>query len=89
MNEVNVYAVYDTVQGMYDIPFFARNDLFARRRFIIDVINREKNPLLAHFSEDFHLICLGTYDQKSGRFKGHDVFPLVITGKQATEVKGL
>lgn len=62
---VYMYAVKDLKAGQFDVPFFARNDLFAARRFIMDIRNR-KESMVHNFREDFELYRLGLFVHESG-----------------------
>lgn len=69
-NKIYVYAVYDIKAKIFDLPFFTRGDLFARRRFIIDIRTR-KESMLSSFKEDYELHRIGEYDQESGYVKNY------------------
>lgn len=61
-----VYAVFDKVADNYDIPFFAKDDLFAQRKFIMDA--RNDQTVLASFLEDFELVRLCIWYPATGEF---------------------
>jgi hypothetical protein len=72
MNEkkINVYAVRDLKGNVYDIPFFAHNDLFAARRFTIDCRGeRSRDSIIGTFKEDFELQLIGEFNTNDGTFK--------------------
>ena len=60
--EVGVYAVYDLKGKLFDIPFFAASNLFAERKFIMDM--RTEKTMLKAFPGDFDLYLIGTYDKE-------------------------
>ncbi len=61
MEKLNVYAMYDTASSQYGLPFFAINDLVARRQTCITL-----SSLPIEYWKDFQLFLIGTYDQSSG-----------------------
>lgn len=68
--KLNMYAVRDLKSNLYDVPFFAHNDLFATRRFIIDCRGeRAKDSIIGTFKEDFELNLIGEFDTESGEVK--------------------
>lgn len=68
--KIKLYAVRDLKSKMYDIPFFAHSDLFAERRFRIDVTGeRSKDSMIGTFPEDFELHALGEFETTSGKFE--------------------
>ena len=75
---IMAYAIYDNKGDRYDTPFFAFNDLFAERRFVI--MSRDKNTPLGAFTKDFTLFRIGSFNVISGVLKEDK--HLVIDGKQ-------
>lgn len=65
--EINVYCVMDLKAEMFDVPFFARNDLFAGRKFMMDIRNR-KDSMVSSFKDDFELYKIGSFDMDKGEF---------------------
>lgn len=61
MEKLNVYTIYDTASSQYGLPFFAINDLVARRQTCITL-----SSLSPEFWKDFQLYLIGTYDQSNG-----------------------
>lgn len=59
IEQIGIYAIYDKKGKRYDTPFFAVNDLFARRRFYL--MADEKGPLKT-WPEDFRLEKVGIFD---------------------------
>ena len=86
-NEV-IYAfcVFDVKSGLYDVPFFALNEVLAKRRFILDCQARENENVLSAFKDDYELHKVGAFHNTTGVFddggayKGGPV--VVITGKE-------
>ena len=88
MNEIGVYAIYDHRQQTYDTPFFASNEIMARRRFSIMIEENEKGPLQL-WPTDFELIQLGFVNMKIGNIT-QEHGPVMrasdyVTSKQARE----
>lgn len=63
---IEVYAYYDTEGKIYDIPFFARTSLQAKRRMEIDIKAANEKTVIAMFPEKFELYFIGYYDQDQG-----------------------
>lgn len=75
--EIAVYAIYDKKGKMYDTPFFAVSDLFAKRRYYI--MAEEEKSVLKMWPEDFALYRLAGFDTESGKI--NDDKELIIDGK--------
>lgn len=79
--KLGLYAVYDKKGEAYDVPFFARSDLLAKRRFIVDV--RNPQSLLSQFRDDFVLVRIGIWHQDTGVI---DAFcETLVEGKEVQE----
>ena len=79
-DSVGMYAVLDVKSGLYDIPFFSRNDQLARRRFILDCRAGVEKNMLASFKDEFELRRVGTFHQLSGEFNSEN--EIIIKGKE-------
>ncbi|HHA19575.1 MAG TPA: hypothetical protein ENK70_07715 [Methylophaga sp.] len=66
MIEFNAYAYFDTRTANYDIPFFCRNDIQAKRKFQLDVLQNKGESVLGTFTKDFDLYCIGIYRPDCG-----------------------
>ncbi len=58
--ELQIFAIWDKKSEKYDTPFFAYNDIFAKRRFLI--MQSEKKSPLAMWPEDFELHRIGNFN---------------------------
>lgn len=74
------YAVYDVKSGLFDIPFFCRNDQLARRRFILDCRAGTERNMLASFKDEFELRRVGLFHQLTGKWDIEN--EIIITGKE-------
>lgn len=63
---LKVFTIYDKKAQNYMRPFYCENEVFAQREIYVAMQNPQTT--LATFSEDFDLYCLGTFDEKLGRF---------------------
>ncbi len=61
MDKLNVYTIYDSASSQYGLPFFAFNDLVARRQACMTL-----SSLSLEFWKDFQLYLIGSYDQSNG-----------------------
>lgn len=64
MEKVTIYAVYDKKAERYDTPFFAMNDLFAERRFVMSI--EDNKSIISRFKNDFQLVRLGFFNVLDG-----------------------
>ena len=62
MQKLNVYVLYDTASSQYGLPFFAFNELVAKRQSCITL-----SSLPIEYWKDFQLFIAGTYDQDEGQ----------------------
>ncbi len=62
MEKLNVYCLYDTASSQYGLPFFAINDLVAKRQSCITL-----SSLPVEYWKDFQLFIVGTYDGSEGQ----------------------
>lgn len=67
--EIYVYAYQDLKSDVYDVPFFAKDDVHAKRKFYLDVNGGNGNHILAQFTEDFRIMKIGMFDLKTGVVK--------------------
>lgn len=84
MNNLRSYAVYDKKAIMYDVPFFAKSDLFAKRKFIMDVQQRQRSSMLSSFKDDFELHFVGEFNPDTGLYVNTDPSITIIAGKEIT-----
>lgn len=77
--DVFVYCVFDIEAEVWDIPFFARSDLFASRRFVMDIKNRTES-MVHSFKESFELYCIAKFDQDSAVLEPI-TYKLIVAGK--------
>lgn len=66
MSSLSVYSVYDSKVEAFMQPFFMKTDGEALRSWM-DIVN-EKSSVFAKHPEDFTLMKLGEYDERSGKF---------------------
>lgn len=74
--QLKMYAIYDKKSKKYDQPFFAFNDIFAKRRYLI-MQSEAKSPL-AMWPEDFDLQRIGSVDMDSAELKNNN--NVILTG---------
>lgn len=64
-HEINCYSFYDVKNEMYDTPFFANNDLFAKRHYYL--VSAKIGSMMNTFCEDFKLVRIGKFIPKEGK----------------------
>ena len=80
-NMINCYAMYDRKGERYDTPFYCRDDLSAKRHFIM--VQRNPETLPYQFPDDFDLYRIGGFDYVSGiSIEG---LTLIMEGKQVAK----
>lgn len=62
-----VYSIFDDKAQVFNLPFYCSNDAMAIRAFA-DAINNS-GRLESRFPEDFHLYCLGEFNDDKGVFE--------------------
>ena len=60
---VQIFALYDKKGKKYDIPFFAHNELFAKRKFMLMA---KEEGILKEFINEFSLEKLGEFNIVNG-----------------------
>jgi len=65
-NMIGLYAFYDIVSSRYDIPFSCKNDINAKRHFIMTI--DKDGTILNKFQTEFSLHRLGFFDLFSSEF---------------------
>jgi len=60
---LSIYAIYDKKGESFDTPFFARNTLFAKRRYML--MAEENNSPLRMWPHDFELYKIARFNIKT------------------------
>lgn len=68
---LKVYSILDDKAQCFNTPYFAQNDLVAGRSFS-DLCNDSRSLVSQHLC-DFHLYCLGEFDDEKGILKPYDM----------------
>lgn len=76
--QVGLYSVHDLKGKKYDVPFFAHDDLFAKRKFTL--IIKEENTIVNEFKNDFNLVRLGSFNIVTGKL--YENLEIILEGKQ-------
>lgn len=74
-SELGLFSVFDKISNIYDTPFFARDDVFAKRRFLMWC--NEKESMLGQFHFDFELHRIGQFNTFDGKLE-MCIEPIVI-----------
>lgn len=85
----SAYSVYDNKAKTYSAPQFHMNDDVAKRIFMAAC---NEGTLLDMFPEDFSLVYIGEFDEKTGTFSNANEFDnpdvhIVITAGFVKEMK--
>lgn len=67
--DLQVYAIYDSKSGAYQMPIFGTNHLVISRELeqLFSDPNQQKGNFLVSNPEDYTLFKIGEYDRKSGK----------------------
>mgnify|MGYP000319884520 CR=1 FL=1 len=68
MQEIKIYSIWDKKAKKYETPFFAFDDVFAGRRFIMLQDETDNPSMLTKFSGEFELHRLGVFNVLTGEF---------------------
>lgn len=63
----NIYSIYDKQSEIYGRPFYAVNDILAKRTFETIANNPESD--IHKYPQDYKLVKLGHFDTKSGHIE--------------------
>ena len=80
---IGLYAIWDKKSEIYDNPFFAISDVYAKRRYLL-MMDQEQSPLLK-WKDDFELHLVGKFNNFTG--KTEDAQELTIQGSAIQEEK--
>lgn len=82
---IAAYSYYDKKAERYDTPFFAHNDLWAKRAFYMAI--ERGDSYLSTFFKEIALYRVGSFDVVSGEITIENV--LVVEGKDVIkQLKG-
>lgn len=70
-----VYSIHDRKAGIFNRPFMESNEVIAIRN--VERCFLDENSTFHLFPQDFELVCLGEYDDLSGKFELLDIPRLV------------
>lgn len=82
---MEIYACRDNKTGIFNVPQFFRSPVEATRSFI--VLSRNQNTMVHQFPGDFDLMRMGTWDELQNKWSMLDTPVLIMTGKNAKEVR--
>lgn len=68
---LKVYSIMDDKAQVFNTPYFAINDSVATRSFA-DLCNDSRSSVSQHLG-DYHLYCLGEFDDDKGLLKPYDM----------------
>ena len=77
--KLNAYALYDKAIDTYLTPFFLHNDELARRAIEASMVQEPDGDLI-RYPEQFTLLHVGTFDDKTGVFSPEDRLLCNCTG---------
>ena len=78
-----IYSVYDNVANVYNMPFFAINNAFAKRDFENSI--KRADTLLSTNPNDFDLYCLGGFDDSTGYVTSYECPFKILSGAEVKQ----
>lgn len=78
MEIIRLYSIWDKEASRFDTPFFAISDLFAKRKFMMFL--EERNSIFSRFKNSFELHCIGSFSTLNGEFEC--IKKIIIKGNQ-------
>lgn len=82
---LKVYSIFDDKAQCFNTPYFAQNDLVASRSFS-DLCNDSRSLVSQHLG-DFHLYCLGEFDDEKGVLNPYDTPSFICHAMQCANVE--
>lgn len=82
---LKVYSILDDKAQCFNTPYFAQNDLVAGRSFS-DLCNDSRSLVSQHLG-DFHLYCLGEFDDEKGILESYDMPIFICHAMQCANVE--
>jgi len=78
MDVIYLYGIFDKKSGYYDNPYFAVTDIYAKRRYLL--MMEEKQSPLKLFKDEFELHKVGSFDIQTGKVEQFS--EVLLEGKQ-------
>lgn len=72
---LKVYSIHDRKAEIFNRPFMESNEVIAIRN--VERAFLDPNSAFHQFPNDFELVCLGSYDDLTGKFELLDIPRLV------------
>lgn len=82
---LKIYSILDDKAQCFNTPYFAQNDMVASRSFS-DLCNDGRSVVAQHLG-DFHLYCLGEFDDDKGIIKPYDMPGFICHAIQCANVE--
>lgn len=82
---LKIYSIMDDKAQVFNTPYFAVNDPVAVRSFT-DLCNDSRSTVSQHLG-DFHLYCLGEFDDEKGILKPYDMPAFICHAMQCATVE--
>jgi hypothetical protein len=81
MRQIQMYSVFDKKSDRWDTPFFAYDDIAAKRHFIMMV--RKEGSMINNFASEFDLYHVCSYDVETGEVENvHPRLAILLSGNE-------
>lgn len=77
---MKIYTIHDRKAEVYAVPYFAQTDVHALRMFTAAVNNNDPNNMLYQHAEDFALVEIGSYNERTGQIDTHGIHRHIAAG---------
>lgn len=85
MRKIQMYSVFDKKSDRWDTPFFAFDNIAAKRHFIMMI--RKEGSMINQFSTDFDLYHLGSFDVENAEVLLVDRLTILLSGNEVKNAK--
>ncbi len=83
--ELKAYSIYDTESKHFDVPFFCKEHMFAKRHFQIVY---ENNEMIKSFITKFEIHYIGSFNPENGKLTQIDKTFIILTGIEFMKMTG-
>lgn len=85
---IGLYCYYDVENQVWDIPFFSRDDVNAKRKFQLDAVAAGGETIVGKFTQDFDLYHIANFCVDNGQLRHVPALLPIVTGKEVKKYIG-
>lgn len=80
MRQIQMYSVFDKKSDRWDTPFFAFDNLAAKRHFIMMI--RKEGSMINNFPTDFDLYHIGSFNVETAEMLIDLKYTILLSGNE-------